>query len=292
MSEHRCACMSSPTSASNPSTSFRASVVSASSESARSNKYSVRVRWRSASLRRCNGRRQLLIREFGAAERSSSLLTGPRGVGLNRDRLGGIQRRDLSRRVPNLAELRFQRRQFPDVLPVDALRNILERPNGFLAGIPLGKPSIGQVEQRDGRPQPLRGSGTEDLARLVDRQNGPQQPFHPQPADRKNAPVECGGKAAQPRVIGRPVADVDEGTTRQNTDTNSIWKMIEGRFHRRSDDLRANRRQPVAEHISSGVVLEQSDGRTAVHLGKALPQRNEGTVEIGSGGQRVRQRSK
>jgi hypothetical protein len=68
--------------------------------------------------------------------------------------------------------------------------------------------------------------------------------------------------------------------------------MIEGRFHRRPDDLRADRRQAVTEHIPSGVVLEQRNGRTAVDLGEALSQRDEGTVEIGGGGQRVRQRSK
>ena len=60
--------------------------------------------------------------------------------------------------------------------------------------------------------------------------------------------------------------------------------MIEGCLHRRPDDLRADRRQPVAEHIPSGVVLEQCNGRAPVQLGEALPQSDEGTVEIGSGG--------
>ena len=68
--------------------------------------------------------------------------------------------------------------------------------------------------------------------------------------------------------------------------------MIEGRVHRRSDDLRTDRREAVAQHIPSGVVLKQRNGRAAVHLGEALPQRDEGTVKIGGGGQRVRQRGK
>ena len=68
--------------------------------------------------------------------------------------------------------------------------------------------------------------------------------------------------------------------------------MIKRRFHRRPDDARADWGEPVAEHIASGVVLEQRYRRAAVKFGQALTERNEGTVEIGRGGERVRQRGK
>ena len=126
----------------------------------------------------------------------------------------------------------------------------------------------------------------------MERQDGARQSFHPQPTERQKSPVECGRKAAQAGVIGRPVADIDEGPTGQDLGTSGLWQMTKGRLHRRPDNLRADRREPVAEHVPSGVVLEQRDGCTAVQLGEALPQGDEGTVEIGTGGQRVRQRGK
>lgn len=239
-----------------------------------------------------HGGRQLLIREFGTEERSSGLFAGSRGVGLHRDGLGRIQRRDVSRRIADLTKLRLQGRQLPDVLSVHALRDVLECPHGFFTGIPRSEAYKGQLEQRDGRCQPLRGLGVEDLARFMKRRDGAQPSFHREPTDRQDASVECGWKAAQARVIGRSVADIDEGPTGQNIGASGLGQMIKGRLHRRPDDLCTDRREPITEHISAGVVLEQCHGGTADQLGEALPQRDEGTVEVGSGGQRVRQRGK
>lgn len=174
-----------------------------------------------------HGRRELLIGQLRLPTRTTHLLLRPRGIGLQGDGFGGVECGDLAGRVAHFAQFGFEHRELAHVFTVHALGDILERPHGFFAGIPLGDAGIGQVEQRNGRRNPLGGAGAEDLAWLVQRQHGPELSLHPKASQRQHSAVQRRGKTAQARVVGRSVGDVEKWTTRQNPGPNRLREVIE-----------------------------------------------------------------
>ena len=214
--------MSSPTSASNPSASWRGSSrrrverehALDQIERARllPERLAAAVQLDVRLLELLDRRAHLLLDRFRAPLRPPRIFASParprvssaitRSGAIRRVAPLGVLAREL--RAPARARLRY-------VFAVHALRHVLERAHRLVARLPLGEARIGQLEERDVRCEALHHARAEEPARLVQR-DAPRRAGHRRACREARAArlPRASVEAEQARVFVGLLAEIDE----------------------------------------------------------------------------------
>ena len=172
----------------------------------------MRVRWRSASLRRCSSTcacSSAPTEAVSCCSSTTSFLVAAARLLRRRARppARGEQRRGLARGAGTrdalrLAQLFLGGRQPRDVVAVHLLRDVLERLHGLEARVALGEAEERELEQRDHRREPLgrracRSSLRARAARSARRVGRPREARSPR-ASRRRPCAACASMRAKP----------------------------------------------------------------------------------------------
>jgi hypothetical protein len=170
------------------------------------------------------------------------------------------------------------------------LRHVFQRAYGFLARLTLGEAREGEVEEGGGGCEPLGGACPEELAGLVEDEDGGELPLEADAAQRQPAHVGQLVHREQGRELVGVVAELHEGAGGGHGHARARGQVVERRLQPLSRDGVARRRQPVHEHAAARVEAHQPKLGEPVHFREGVRQGEERRVEVGRDAERVGER--
>ena len=258
----------------------------------------VRLRWRSASLRRCSS--TCAFSSCSTAAPTCDSIASARRVArsavFHRHRRLALERHKplglhviLGARC--LEELLLQRRELLRVFAVHALRHVLERPHRFLPRLLLRKAREGELEQGGGRRQAFRRARAEELARLVEHEHRGELALEPNAAERQPPHVLELPKGEQRGELVGVIPELHEASRRADRQPLPRGQVIERGLEPVARHHLAFGLEPVHEHVAARVETHERDLREAVDLGERISEGQQRRIEVGRDAEGVGERS-